>query len=177
MKKVVIIVLICALILSGCNGIKNESSENISEKGPGTEKVNIVLYFANSQGTFVVPENRTIQIEKNATIEEYASKIIEELIKGPEGKNLYATIPSEVKILNVDVEGDTIYVDFSEEMHTKHWGGATGEDMTISSLVNTLTELEGIKYVLPSVEGMALNIEHMIVDHPLERMEEKIYKE
>ncbi|HHY78070.1 MAG TPA: GerMN domain-containing protein, partial [Clostridiales bacterium] len=63
------------------------------------------------------------------------------------------------------------------EMHTKHWGGATGEDMTISSLVNTLTELEGIKYVLPSVEGMALNIEHMIVDHPLERMEEKIYKE
>lgn len=178
MRKFLIIAIICVLVLSGCSEINNGTSPNTGEENEqGMREVNVVLYFANSQGTFVVPENRTILAEEDATIEEYVSLILEELIKGPKEQNLYPTIPDEVKVLNVDVEEDTVYIDFSEEMHTKHWGGATGEDMTISSLVNTLTELEGIKYVLPSVEGMALNIEHMIVDHPLERMEEKIYKE
>jgi len=170
--------MILMVFFSGCNGLENGDKDIGNE--PETQQVEereIVLYFANSQAEYVVPEHRIITVDKNIKDEDFARIILEELIKGPEDENLYNTIPNEVKVLNVEIENGTIYVDFSKEMHTEHWGGAAGEDMTISSLVNTLTELENIKYVLPSVEGVALNIEHIIVDEPLERMEEKIYKE
>lgn len=178
MKRILFMLLIAMIVFNGCNGLENDDKDIVNE--PETQQLEareIVLYFANSQGEFVVPEHRTITVDKNIKYEDFARIVLEELIKGPEDENLYNTIPIEVKVLNVEIENETIYVDFSREMHTEHWGGAAGEDMTISSLVNTLTELENIKYVLPSVEGIALNIEHIIVDEPLERMEEKIYKE
>ena len=51
----------------------------------------------------------------------------------------------EVKIEYIEVEDDLLKVDFSEEMHTKHWGGAAGESMTVASIANTMTEFENIK--------------------------------
>lgn len=178
MKRILILLLVIVVILCGCSGKNNDSGDVVVE--PSTEQMeekDVILYFADSQAEYVVPEHRIIKLSKDISDEDYAKIVLEELIKGPKDENLYRTIPEEVKVLNVDIENDTIYIDFSEEMHTKHWGGAAGEDMTISSLVNTMTELEGIKYVLPSVEGVALNIEHMIIDQPLGRMEEKIYKQ
>lgn len=69
-----------------------------------------------------------------------------------------------------------MYVDFSNEMHTKHWGGATGEAMTIASIVSTLTEFYDIDQVMMTVEGNPLAIEHMILEEPLSRNEEMIQK-
>ncbi|WP_372999927.1 GerMN domain-containing protein [Lutispora sp.] len=178
MKRILFILLIVVVIFSGCTGLENDDKDIATESEIQQEEArDIILYFANSQAEFVVPEHRVITVEKNINNEDYARIVLEELIKGPKDENLYKTIPNEVKILNVEIEDETVYLDFSKEMHTEHWGGAAGEDMTISSLVNTMTELENIRYVLPSVEGVALNIEHIIVDEPLERMEEKIYKE
>ena len=62
-------------------------------------------------------------------------------------------------------------MDFSEEMHTKHWGGATGEALTINSIVNTLTEFPYIQRVKMTVEGEPMNIEHAILEEPVERNE------
>ena len=95
MRKTVILAIICALVLSGCSEPNINMDETIGQELRENE---IVLYFANSQATFVVPENRIVQVEKDVTKEEYASIIIGELIKGPKGENLYPTIPSEVKI-------------------------------------------------------------------------------
>lgn len=178
MKRFLILVLLIVISFSGCN-IKEK--ENVNDNTDQTmdmqmEEREILLYFANSQAQLVVPEYRKIKVEKDINDADFARIVLEELIKGPEDENLYKTIPEEVKILNIEIQEDTILIDFSKEMHTKHWGGAAGEDMTISSLVNTMTELKGIKRVLPSVEGVALNIEHMIVDEPLNRMEDKIYR-
>lgn len=136
----------------------------------------ITLYFGDSQAMYVVPEKRKIVINKDISKEEYAKIILWELIKGPISNNLYPTIPKEVKVIDVEIDGDLLYVDFSEEMHTKHWRGAAGENMTLLSLANTLTEIEGIERVLPSVEGIALNIEHAIVDQPLVREEDEIFE-
>ena len=183
MKRFLIILLIIILGIAGCSGpkkgtpqIDNTVDNNVETVEPDTVEKEIVLYFANSQAQFVVPEYRTVKADKDITEEDFAKLVLEELIKGPNEENLYKTIPGEVKVLNVEIQEDTILIDFSREMYTKHWGGAAGEDMTISSLVNTMTELKGIKKVLLSVEGMALNIEHVIVDEPLERMEDKIYR-
>lgn len=137
----------------------------------------ITLYFADSQAMYVVPEKRTIFVKKDITDAEFYKVVLEELIKGPTDQNLYRTIPEEVKVDYVEVDGDLLKVDFSEEMHTKHWHGAAGEAMTIASIANTMTEFENIKRVMPSVNGGPMNIEHMVIEEPLTRMEEMVFKQ
>lgn len=140
------------------------------------ETKEITLYFGNLDGTAVVAENRTIILEINSNREEFFKRTVEELIIGPSESNLSKTIPKEVKVLSVVLEKNIVYVDFSNEMHTKHWGGATGEAMTIASIVSTLTEFYDIDQVMMTVEGNPLAIEHMILEEPLSRNEEMIQK-
>ncbi len=170
MKKILAILLIIIFVLSGC---RMEEKKNDIDDAKLAD-VEIVLYFGDSQALHVVPEKRVVSINQDISKEEYLKLIVEELIKGPENDELYPTIPSDTKVLNVELEGDLVYLDLSKEIQTKHWGGAAGENMTLLSLANTVTEIEGVKRVIPSVEGLALNIEHVIVDEPLVREEDKI---
>ncbi|HNR05170.1 MAG TPA: GerMN domain-containing protein [Bacillota bacterium] len=144
--------------------------------GDMTEK-EITLYFADSQAMYVVPEKRTVFVKKDISDAEFFRIVLEELIKGPNTENLYGTIPEGVTVEYTEVEGDLLKVDFSEEMHTNHWGGAAGESMTINSIVNTLTEFENIKRIMPTVDGGPMSIEHMVVEEPLTRNESMIYKQ
>ena len=124
----------------------------------------------------MVPEKRTVFVNKDTSDAEFFRIVLEELIKGPNTENLYRTIPEGVAVEYTEVEGDLLKVDFSEEMHTNHWGGAAGESMTINSIVNTLTEFDNIKRIMPTVDGGPMSIEHMVVEEPLTRNESMIYK-
>jgi germination protein M len=137
----------------------------------------ITLYFADSQAMYMVPEKRTVFLKKDIKDDEFYRIVLEELIKGPSSENLYRTIPEEVKVEYVELDGDVLKVDFSEEMHSKHWGGAAGESMTINSIADTMTEFEAIKGVMPTVDGGPLSIEHMVVEEPLTRNESIIYRQ
>ena len=137
----------------------------------------ITLYFADSQAMYMVPEKRTVLLKKDISEAELYRVVLEELIKGPVTENLYRTIPEEVKVEFVEVDGDLLKVDFSEEMHTKHWGGAAGEAMTVNSIADTMTEFENIKRVMPTVDGGPLSIEHMVIEEPLTRNESIIYRQ
>ncbi|HAA37433.1 MAG TPA: hypothetical protein DCE00_01020, partial [Firmicutes bacterium] len=108
----------------------------------------------------------------DADLETRLRTVLEELIRGPQTDNLAATIPPEVKVLSVSLQDSIAVVDFSPEMHTKHSGGAAGETMTITSIVNTLTEFAGVDLVAITVAGKPLNIEHVILDAPVERNDE-----
>lgn len=173
MKKIFILAIIIAIVLCGCDFNSNKNDGDVKEND--LIDVSITLYFGDSQAMYVVPEKRNIRVNKDISKEEYAKIILDELIKGPVDENKNPTIPAEVKVLNVEIKEDLLYVDFSNEMHTKHWRGAAGESMTLLSLANTMTEIDGIKRVLPSVEGAALSIEHVIVEEPLIRDEGMIF--
>jgi len=79
-----------------------------------------------------------------------------------------------VKVRRIGIRENLVHVDFSEEMHTQHTGGAAGESMTINSIVNTLTEFVYIDWVQMTVEGEPMAIEHAYLDMPLERNEDMI---
>jgi len=57
-----------------------------------------------------------------------------------------------------------------------HWGGSTGETMTIYSVVNTLTESANVTAVVFMVEGEELEslAGHMDLTGPIERNEDII---
>lgn len=139
-----------------------------------TEEKAVVLYFADEQAMGLIPEQRTIEISVKQTIE---SRIVEELIKGPAKESeLYATIPVETKINNINTEGGICYVDLSGDFVSKHPGGSSGELLTIYSIVNSLTELENVKQVQFLIDGVKVSslTGHVDFSKTFERKEDVI---
>lgn len=137
---------------------------------PGkTEDLEVLLYFSDAEATDLVTESRVIQVHPGAGPEGIALKVLEELILGPENPDYKRTIPPEAGVRFLTVEDGICHVDFSEEMHTRHWGGAAGEAFTIRSLIYTLTELEFVDKIKVTVEGSPLSIEHVYLQDPVGR--------
>lgn len=159
---------------------KNTSSQNNNQDNTGksespqenqSQSTAITLYFSDDQAEFLIPETREVVEAENI-----AKVAVEELVKGPRENGLHATIPSETKVLGVEIENNIAYVDFSRDLIDKHWGGSTGELMTIMSTVNTLTEFENIHKVQILVEGKVIETitGHSDVSQPFARFEEVI---
>lgn len=123
---------------------------DIGEYASQSESVEILLYFANEDATALSTEKRKINVNANDNLSRY---IVEELIVGPEGPNLFQTVPKETKINDIQINEGICYLDLSEEFRSKHWGGSTGELLTIYSIVNSLTELPDISKVQFLIEG------------------------
>jgi spore germination protein GerM len=154
--------------------VDNAVSESTTSTPERVAKsISVTLYFSDDQAEYLVPENRSI--EETAAV---ARAALEELVKGPAERGHHATIPSETKILDVDINQHIAYVNFSHELIDKHWGGSTGELMTISSIVDTLTEFKSIQKVQILVEGKVVETitGHSDVSKPLARYETIIKK-
>jgi len=113
----------------------------------------VTLYFSASGETdfYLVKEIRKISVSGNL----YKS-VLEELIKGPETDDLYAVLPSDVRVNSVKLSGSTATVDFSKEIITNFEEiphSSTTEILAIFSIVNTLTEFEEIERVKITIEG------------------------
>ena len=139
------------------------------EVSPETEEGVVLLYFANADASKVVPEARQVQIPQDITQADYIKLLLEQLIAGPDNTDLARTIPQTVEVLDAHVDGPNAHVDFSQEMISDHSRGAAGEAMTVYSIVSTVTELEGIEGVMMTVAGEPMNIEHMVIDTPVQR--------
>lgn len=130
------------------------------------------LYFSDKNAEKLVAETRSVTVNSKESLE-YA--ILNELLKGPEEDGLYPTMPEGTKILSVETKEGTCFVNVSQEFKSKHTGGSASETMTIYSVVNTLTELDGIKKVQFLIEGQKVEVFiHYIFNEPFERDEKLI---
>lgn len=150
-----------------------EAAKNKAASDTSAQAVDIVAYFSDDQAEFLVAETRHV-----ASTDNLAMAAIEELIKGPQEKSHYATIPSETSVLGIEIKDRIAYVNFSKELIDKHWGGSAGELMTITSIVSTLTEFDDIQKVQILVEGKVVETiaGHSDVSKPLARDDTKIKK-
>jgi spore germination protein GerM len=120
---------------------------NILEK-----KKEIVLYFSDRDGEYLIGEKR--RITKKPDLKEEAKEAIIELIKGPR-EPLTPTLPPRTKCLNLrlDEKGVAI-VNFNKALSKDHPGGSSAEIMTTYSIVNSLTlNFPKIKQIQILVEG------------------------
>ena len=133
----------------------------------------IILYFSDDQAMYLQGEKRMVTVEKGQEAQQIPVAVVDELIAGPTDKNLYPTIPPEAKLLDIKIEAGIAYVNFSEELRTKHSGGSTGEIMTVSSVVNSLTELDGIEAVQILINGETQEtlVGHLDISGPSGRIE------
>lgn len=165
-------VLAAMLALSGC-----QSTDVPTQTGSQPTTKTITLYFSDDQAMNLVGETREITIKPSAQMaSDEAGEIVKELIAGPKDPGLIATIPADTQLLGVEVAEGIATVDFSEELRSNHPGGSSGELMTLYSLVNSLTEVTGIKQVQIQIHGADLDTlaGHVDLTQPLTRDESRI---
>ena len=126
----------------------------------------IALYFTNGQAEKLIRETRQVVVED----QDINVLILEELIKGPESPEMGRTIPGDTRVHGVDVNEGLALADFSEELRASHWGGSTGEILTVYSVVNTLAERPDIQRVQFLIDGEAIETltGHMELSDPVE---------
>jgi len=133
--------------------IDSQLPEQAVEEEPA-KTVQVVLYFSDSGGNYLVAEKKTIPL-----VEGIARATIEELVKGPEpDSQLLPTIPVGTVLKDINIRPDGLArVDFSKELIANHAGGSLGENLTVYSIVNTLTQFPSVKQVQFLVEGQYVN--------------------
>jgi len=116
--------------------------------------VEVTLYFAGYTETdfYLEPETRKITDDENLY-----EKVLEELVKGPDNKELYPTLPSSTKINSVTVENGLAIVDLSKNViidTTEIPHSSNTELLAIFSIVNSLTEFEDVERVKIIIDGI-----------------------
>jgi germination protein M len=112
------------------------------------EEVRLKLYFANEAGDGLVSVNLTKLYNSNIPLEKI---VVEEVIKGPNGADVYPTVNPATKIISVMVKDGVCYVNLDDSFLTTI--NNVTADVTIYSLVNSLAEISGINKVQFSVNG------------------------
>lgn len=161
-KKVfIIIVIILILGIIGVGGyllIKNNLQPTEVEIQPEEEITDeqmrqtiVTLYYQNKETKELMPEGRTID-SKELLSDPYVT-LMKLLIEGPKSENLQSAIPEGTRVIKAELKGDILYLDLSKEFIDNHEGGEEAENLTIYSIVNTLTELNEVASVKILING------------------------
>jgi len=110
----------------------------------------ITLFFADAKSGELVKEEIRVNVNINENLEKY---VMEALIAGPTEEGHLRTVPAETKIRDIKSADGICYVDLSEDFVTKHSGGEEAEQLTIYSIVNSLTKISTVGKVQFLIEG------------------------
>lgn len=127
----------------------DDEASRLSDKKP------IRLYFANDSNTKLKLEIRYVPAsEVKKSVNNHAGIIVKELINGPKNSDLKQTIPKGTKLRSsVKIKDKVATVDLSKEFVDKHPGGMPAEQLTIFSIVNSLTQIKDIEKVRFLING------------------------
>jgi len=122
--------------------------ENPGKQINSSVETSLTLYFSNKEGTELVKETRNVHYSTNISMEKL---IMEQLIEGPKKSSAMSTVPSGTKIISVSVVEGVCYVNLSDSF--KNQNAEVNEEIVLYSIVNSLTELQGVTKVQISVNG------------------------
>lgn len=177
---IIIGVLIVAIIAVGVYLIiQNNSKPEMNEIEPEAEITDeqmrqtiVTLYYQNKDTKELMPEGRTIDAKELLT-DPYAT-LVNLLIETPKNEKLQSAIPEGTRVLKTELQGNIVYLDLSKEFIDNHPGGEEQENITIYSIVNTLTELnevEGVKILINGQENQSFKDEKISFSDVFMRIE------
>ncbi len=106
------------------------------------------LYFADESGTQLIETTQNVLYNTNLSMERL---VVESLIAGPEGKEIYRTVDPDTRILSVTDTDGVCYVNLSSEFLNA--AGNVTPEVTLYSIVNSLAELKDVHRVQFMVNG------------------------
>ena len=127
-----------------------ESSLLLYDKGLAQENTELVLYYADENGDFLVPEKRTLPYSDQKNLPD---TVLDLLASAPQSAGLRSALPAGARHLDVSVENGLCTVDFNEDFFTNRPADEQSELLAVLSVVNSLCELNGIDRVQLYVAG------------------------
>lgn len=123
--------------------------QNIGSALNSYQKAELKLYFADEKGSALVEQTVNVRYNSNTSFEKL---IVEQLLKGPKEGKCQQTLPSGAVLLGISVKAGICYVNFDEGFLAQDYSKIEPEAV-IYSLVDSLTESEGVREVQISVNG------------------------
>lgn len=155
---VAIILIVCIIGLGAylliCNNNKPQENVIQPEEEISDEQMRqtiVTLYFQNKETKELMPEGR--MIDSKELLSDPYTTLMKLLIEGPKNEKLQSVIPEKTSVVKTELKGDMVYVDLSKEFIDNHSGGEEAENMTVYSIVNTLTELNEVNSVKILING------------------------
>lgn len=134
-----------------------ESAPTVSQQEgpPSASNDSYKLYFSNDNLEGLVPEDRKISssVWPKLGLTQKASLVLGELIQGPLSGTLTPTLAPNTKIRSITIQDSIATIDFSKNMRDDFLGGASAEDITIQSIVWSMTQIPGINGVRIFIDG------------------------
>ena len=120
-------------------------------RGVHLERVDAKLYMVDAEMLRLIPVK--IKIPEGDT-QRMAQRLLDELVEGrDENPKIRRLIPKIRGCLTARVEDYNVTVNISGEVIKKHPAGRDLELLTVYQIVNTLTELKGVKTVRFTIDG------------------------
>jgi len=147
-----------------------ESIQTVSQEGPPLNSDDAYkLYFPSSDLENLVPENRHINTStwSKLTLTQKSSIVLRELIQGPQTVTCTRTITPKTKLRSLTIKNGIAIIDFSKDIRDDFPGGALVEDLTVKSIVWTMTQIPGIDGVSILINGEYGDSigGHILLDH------------
>ena len=165
MKKkegvVIIGILILLVLCVGIFIIINKGQKEITQEYIPQEEISdeqlrqtiLTLYFQNKETGELAYEARKIDV--NELIKNPYNYIINELISGPKGERLEKLMPEGVRVNNIELNGDILSIDFSEEFVLNAPEDEKVQTNILKSIIKTFTELKEVNFVNILIDGEA----------------------
>ena len=140
MKKILLFFIIFSTALFTVSGYTNKN-----------DTMKVELYYVDSSMLRLIPSDYTANTSnKNKA----AKTVISELIRGRDNNTkILRLIPDLKDGLSVKVKGTTAYVNMSREFVDLHSNSRLHEQLTIYSIVNSLTSIDGIVTVKFTIDN------------------------
>ncbi len=121
--------------------------ESPQEPAPAVATNIIALYYFDAARDVLVPDSRSITAFENDPVGAL-SRLIIELLEGPEAKGLTKVIPKGTDLLAsfYDASTKTVVLDFSKEIRLNHPRSPSAEWATIYSIVSTVCGLDPVRF-------------------------------
>ena len=183
----IVFLLLSGTFLVGCNSAKTQavkSSDTNTTSGPATtptpptvsnlpvpdttpHSVKLTLYFPNSDASGLISTDRTVVVADQEVIK----AMFIELATPPSG--MQKPLPKGTILKSASVKDDVATIDLSIEFQKNFGGGSAGEQMTMYSIVNTLTTLPNVHSVQFLLDGKKLDgiLGNLDTSAPLKRNE------
>ena len=148
-------------------------STPVAPSDSAAKSVKLTLYFPNSDATGLIATDRTVVVKDQEVIK----AMFTQLETPPSG--LEKPLPKGTTLLKATVGADGVAtIDLSTDFQKNFGGGSAGEQMTMYSIVNSLTTLPNVHSVQFLLNGKKQDgiLGHLDTSAPLKRNESLISK-
>lgn len=141
-------------MLDGAKYIRmTNNSISFADNSMDKLKTDITLYYTDENNRYLIGHNISVNL---ASHDDTIAYLIDQLMHAPDENGLVSPIPDGTILLGSRVENGTCALDLSADFEKNAFAQSYAQRITLLSLVNTLTQLDGIESVEFFIEGQPM---------------------